>query len=232
MGQFKIGTWYYSPYPDEYKEVDTLYLCEFCLKYMKMPATLVKHKVLHLLVLIQLFLSVKESPSIYPLSQQKECKNKGPPGKIVYSKTPHKVFEVDGKEHPLYCQNLCLLSKLFLDHKTVYFDIAPFWFYVLTEAGYVDGHPVDRIVGYFSKEKKSYEDNNLACIMTLPHHQKKGYGRMLIEFSEFPFHFRQYTELKWLNSYVFYSLEKLKAMNSLNWKTRLDHLSVHCLISV
>ena len=30
-------------------------------------------------------------------------------------------------------QNLCLLSKLFLDHKTLYYDVAAFLFYVLTE---------------------------------------------------------------------------------------------------
>jgi len=39
------------------------------------------------------------------------------------------------------------------------------------------------IVGYFSKEKESAENYNLACILTLPQHQKHGYGRLLIEFS-------------------------------------------------
>ena len=43
------------------------------------------------------------------------------------------VFEVDGYIHKLYCQNLCLLAKLFLDHKTLYFDVEPFMFHVLTE---------------------------------------------------------------------------------------------------
>lgn len=33
----------------------------------------------------------------------------------------------------MYCQNLCLLSKLFLDHKTLYYDVDPFLFYVLCE---------------------------------------------------------------------------------------------------
>jgi GNAT superfamily N-acetyltransferase len=39
------------------------------------------------------------------------------------------------------------------------------------------------IVGYFSKEKASAEGNNLACILTLPPYQRKGYGRFLIAFS-------------------------------------------------
>ena len=43
------------------------------------------------------------------------------------------VFEVDGSKHKIYCQSLCLLSKLFLDHKTLYYDVDPFLFYVLCE---------------------------------------------------------------------------------------------------
>jgi histone acetyltransferase HTATIP len=39
------------------------------------------------------------------------------------------------------------------------------------------------IIGYFSKEKESAENYNLACILTLPQHQRHGYGRLLIEFS-------------------------------------------------
>lgn len=39
------------------------------------------------------------------------------------------------------------------------------------------------LLGYFSKEKESLDNYNLACILTLPQHQRKGYGKMLIEFS-------------------------------------------------
>ena len=39
------------------------------------------------------------------------------------------------------------------------------------------------IVGYFSKEKQSQEGYNLACILSLPPYQRKGYGRFLIAFS-------------------------------------------------
>lgn len=62
---------------------------------------------------------------------------------------PIAVFEVDGKNNKVYCQNLCLLSKLFLDHKTLYYDVDPFLFYVLCEVD-ADGY---HTVGYFSKEK-------------------------------------------------------------------------------
>jgi len=88
-------------------------------------------------------------------------------------------FEVDGRKHKEYSQNICLLAKLFLDHKTLYHDTDPFLFYVMTELDDFGCH----FVGYFSKEKDSSEDYNVACILTLPSHQRKGYGKLLIEFS-------------------------------------------------
>jgi histone acetyltransferase MYST1 len=90
------------------------------------------------------------------------------------------MFEIDGKDHKIYCQNLCLLSKLFLDHKTLYYDVDPFLFYVLCE---VDSNNVHHIVGYFSKEKQSQENYNLACILTFPPYQRKGYGKFLMSIS-------------------------------------------------
>lgn len=59
------------------------------------------------------------------------------------------MFEVDGRTNKIYCQNLCLLAKLFLDHKTLYYDVDPFMFFVLCEVDDEGAH----IVGYFSKEK-------------------------------------------------------------------------------
>ncbi|KAG8928430.1 dual specificity protein kinase kns1 [Tulasnella sp. 417] len=80
---------------------------------------------------------------------------------------------------PIYCQNLCLLSKMFLDHKSLFYDVEPFLFYVMTETDDVGA----RFIGYFSKEKRSPKEYNLSCIMTLPVRQKKGYGNFLIDFS-------------------------------------------------
>ena len=103
---------------------------------------------------------------------------------------------MDGSNSKVYCQCLCLLAKLFLDHKTLcaeltartshlgevdsrrprtchrYYDVEPFLFYVLCEADGEGGHS---LVGYFSKEKASVERNNIACILVLPQHQRKGY---------------------------------------------------------
>jgi hypothetical protein len=70
---------------------------------------------------------------------------------------------------------------MFLDHKTLYYDVEPFLFYVMTEVDEVGA----RFVGYFSKEKRS-PDYNVSCIMTLPVRQRKGWGHLLIDFSESP----------------------------------------------
>jgi len=35
----------------------------------------------------------------------------------------------------------------------------------------------------FCKEKESADEYNVACILVLPPFQKRGYGRLLIEFS-------------------------------------------------
>lgn len=153
MGGWEVECWYFSPYPDEYSEVDTLFVCEFCLSYMRKKKTFRKHRA--------------------------TCPRRCPPGKEIYRELGLSVFEVDGKEHRVYCQNLCLLAKLFLDHKTLYYDVDPFYFYIICA---VDDHGA-HIVGYFSKEKQSAEEYNLACILTFPQYQKHGYGKFIISLS-------------------------------------------------
>lgn len=150
LGRYEVDTWYFSPYPEEFTTMDKLYVCEFCLKYMKKRRTLDRHKL--------------------------KCELRHPPGDEIYRNANISVFEVDGKKNKIYCQNLCLLAKLFLDHKTLYYDVDPFLFYILTEVDNRGCH----VVGYFSKEKHSTEDYNLACILTLPPFQRKGYGKFLI----------------------------------------------------
>lgn len=49
----------------------------------------------------------------------------------------------------------------------------------MTEADNEGAH----IIGYFSKEKNSFLNYNVSCILTLPPYMRQGYGRMLIDFS-------------------------------------------------
>jgi len=45
IGRFEMDTWYSSPYPEEYAGLSKLYLCEYCLKYMKTPTISRRHAV-------------------------------------------------------------------------------------------------------------------------------------------------------------------------------------------
>ena len=63
-----------------------------------------------------------------------KCVWRHPPGDEIYRKDKLSVFEVCGKKYKQYCQNLCLIAKSFLDHKTLYYDVEPFLFYVMTAA--------------------------------------------------------------------------------------------------
>lgn len=76
---------------------------------------------------------------------------KHPPGDEIYRDGIISIFEIDGRKNKIYCQNLCLLAKMFLDHKTLYYDVEPFLFYILTETDHEGCH----FVGYFSKVSNS-----------------------------------------------------------------------------
>jgi len=153
LGRHEMDTWYFSPFPPEYNDCQKLYFCEYTLQFFKRKEQLQRHL--------------------------KKNEMRHPPGDEIYRKGNLSFFEIDGKKHRLFCQNLCYLAKLFLDHKTLYYDVDLFLFYVLMECDERGYH----IVGYFSKEKCSEEGYNLACILTLPPYQRKGYGKLLISFS-------------------------------------------------
>jgi hypothetical protein len=55
--------------------------------------------------------------------------------------------------------------------------VEPFLFYILCE---FDGSGY-HLVGYFSKEKNSPEGYNVACILTFPQYQRRGFGTFLIQ---------------------------------------------------
>ncbi len=166
MGEHLIDAWYFSPYPQELidsalsesgdKTECIVYLCDFCLDNFGRRSQLIRHR-----------------------TTAGKCPISHPPGNEIYRSGSLSFFEIDGHKQKTYCRRLCLLSKLFLDHKTLFYDVDPFLFYILTE----NSSRGSRILGYFSKEKESLEKYNLACILTLPQHQRKGFGRLLIEFS-------------------------------------------------
>ncbi|KAJ5585455.1 uncharacterized protein N7459_005255 [Penicillium hispanicum] len=153
MGKYEVEPWYFSPYPDSFSDVDMVYIDEFCLSYFDNQRAFERHRA--------------------------KCTLVHPPGNEIYRDDYISFFEVDGRRQRTWCRNLCLLSKLFLDHKTLYYDVDPFLFYCMCTRDETGCH----LVGYFSKEKDSAEGYNLACILTLPQYQRRGFGRLLISFS-------------------------------------------------
>lgn len=102
----------------------------------------------------------------------------------------------------LFCQNLSLFAKLFLDNKSVFFDVTGFNYFLLVytpppatnppsvppsaHSAHSVSSPSEstpprrHIVGFFSKEKMSWDNNNLACILIFPPWQRKGLGALLM----------------------------------------------------
>ncbi|EAY05379.1 MOZ/SAS family protein [Trichomonas vaginalis G3] len=152
LGKYTIKTWYFSPYPHPFYNMDHFYICEHCFSYFATKEQLDKH--------IQ------------------ETNEKTPPGKEIYREGNISIYELKGWRQKIPCQCLCLLSKLFLDHKTLTYDVDGFVFYVLCECDDDGAH----VAAYYSRETAS-QNNILACITTLPPYQKKGYGRILISLS-------------------------------------------------
>ena len=153
FGKFVIDTFYAAPYPEEYSHESRLFICEFCLKYLPSEFVAYRHKL--------------------------KCPAKHPPGDEIYRDGSISIWEVDGRKKTEYCQCLCLMAKMFLGSKTLYYDVEPFLFYILTEYDELGYH----FVGYFSKEKRPASQNNVSCILVMPIHQRKGYATFLIDFS-------------------------------------------------
>ncbi|SZF04806.1 unnamed protein product [Blumeria hordei] len=153
FGKYDLYPWYFSPFPEIFTQEDVIYICEFCLCYYADVKSFSRHR--------------------------QKCTLQHPPGNEIYRDDYVSFFEIDGRRQRTWCRNLCLLSKMFLDHKTLYYDVDPFLFYVMTSRDEKGFH----LVGYFSKEKESADGYNVACILTLPQFQRKGYGRLLIQFS-------------------------------------------------
>lgn len=149
--------------------LETLYVCDFCFKY-----TSDKHK-------MSLHMALCSLSRPFP-----------PIGTLVYADTRGKylIKKVRGFRHELFCQNLCLFGKLFIDDKSVYYNVELYDFYVLygtskhksvSEA--LDARTVYRPMGFFSKEVTAWEpDNNLACICIFPPYQRLRLGSLLMEF--------------------------------------------------
>lgn len=146
-------------YPANYAGGVYVAVCPFCLECRASDAALAQH--------------------------MRKCAPRHPPGREIYRCGARSVFEVDGTEQPLFCQNLCVLGKAFLATKGLHVDVQPFLFYVLTENTPQGCY----IVGYFSKQRIYASARPaepvlcLSCIVVLPCFGGRGYGQLLIDVS-------------------------------------------------
>lgn len=149
--------------------LETLYVCDFCFKYTSDKAKMGLH------------LSTCSLNRPFP-----------PIGTLVYADTRGKrlIKKVRGFRNELFCQNLSLFGKLFLDDKSVYYNVEAYDFYVLygvsgehEKQNLMNADVTYRPMGFFSKEVTAWEpDNNLACICIFPPYQRLHLGLLLIEF--------------------------------------------------
>ena len=144
LGELCFPTWYYSPYPDSIiaaspatngKDVEmgnghsstatnggnifsgskagitcpTLYICPLCFLYTPSSSSYSTHLALHL---------HRHRAAGYgndqPIEPVPDSAFK------VYEHGGYSVWEVDGEKEKLYCQNLSLLGKLWLEQKSVF----------------------------------------------------------------------------------------------------------------
>jgi histone acetyltransferase MYST4 len=81
FGQYDIKTWYDAPFPEEYASIPDgrMWICEFCLKYMKSRFQAMRHRL--------------------------KCKVRHPPGDEIYRDSGISIFEVDGRKNKVGIQD-------------------------------------------------------------------------------------------------------------------------------
>jgi hypothetical protein len=217
LGDIAFETWYYSPYPDELivpsdhkhpkitngdlanghlsdsshgapalsgKVCPRLHVCPYCFAY----SPVVEDYLIHVRQHEQL---EKEDPGTPPVPES---------AIKVYEHDGYAVWQVDGEAEKLYCQNISLFGKLFLEQKSVFFDTGSFLYFVLTYTppNHVQSTKVKKglktapskslrlrsqVIGFFSKENPSWDSNNLACILIFPPFQHRQLGKLLMAVS-------------------------------------------------
>lgn len=226
LGNVSFETWYYSPYPENVilprehhsnlirsraafdgdivngaysapspstvsissATCPQLNVCPYCFRYTPDVAAHIAHLRHHKHIRDQ-------NPDTPPVPESSTK---------IYEYDGYAVWEVKGETEKLYCQNLSLFGKLFLEQKSVFFDTGGFDYYVLTytppertsrppkrRGGHRRGPSYSTedlgletlVLGFFSKESPSWDSNNLACILVFPPFQHRQLGKLLMSVS-------------------------------------------------
>lgn len=150
FGDYLLKCWYFSPFPKEYTRYGHLYVCDICCLYFTDKEDFLAHG--------------------------HERKKLRPPGREIYRYEDLSLFEVIGAENKMFCQCLSLVAKLFLDDIAVFYNVSQYIFYVMCKCDENGAH----IAAFFSRYSNWSDNNILACIVVLPHYQRKGYSSILI----------------------------------------------------
>lgn len=105
ISQYVMCPWYFSPLPEEFFASRTVYICEYCFTMLTTERIYKRHVA--------------------------RCTCRSPPGDLIYRDDEVCFFEINGSEHTNYCRNICLVARLFLQHKTLVADVDVFLFYVM-----------------------------------------------------------------------------------------------------
>lgn len=212
LGDLLFETWYFSPYPESVLHgrdslaskgitsdhrnghvekpavpiVPRLHVCPYCFRYTTFANDYGAHIRVHL-----------DEPEVNP-----ESRVAVPATALkVYEWEGYTVWDIDGEQEKLYCQDLSLFAKLFLEQKSVFFDTSGFHYFVLTytppesssstkrgrrrrsSATSADLGFKTQVLGFFSKENLSWDANNLACILVFPPFQHRNLGQLLMAVS-------------------------------------------------
>ncbi|CAI4220244.1 unnamed protein product [Parascedosporium putredinis] len=168
--------------------LDRLYVCPSCFKYSKELVMWLEHvrvcEVKEFVPGRKIYTHPKNSgrPALVPVETNVKGGVKRRRGDAAAAPVPQAVqddgewsiWEVDGEK-----------DVLFLDNKSVFFDVTGFKYFLLvfsrpTKSHIPDSAPImkHQICGFFSKEKLSWDNNNLACILKpISELGRKGYRR-------------------------------------------------------
>ncbi|KAJ4862018.1 MOZ/SAS family domain-containing protein [Trichoderma breve] len=203
LGNLCFRTWYPSYYGKEVLGAtsERLYVCPSCFKYAKELVAWWGHvKLCQQRAHVpgnKIYVHPKGRRTVYVAQDgsrgpgQKKRRGEGNiryVEEVVQDEGEWSLWEVDGEQDVLFCQNLSLFAKLFLDNKSVFFDVTGFNYFLLvytppsvaTPSSIPTPPMTPQITGFFSKEKMSWDNNNLACILIFPPWQRKGLGALLM----------------------------------------------------
>lgn len=127
LGRYRIQPWYFSPYPQELTTLPCIYLCEFCLKFVKSSTCLKRHMVstdfteggsawiiwirrrfLRKIVVLAHFWETSRLETSWRFLLlklfnshifQMKCHLKHPPGNEIYRSDKLSFFEIDGRKN-------------------------------------------------------------------------------------------------------------------------------------